>query len=80
MVQAHVEEPTLDGHKNIVEGQLEGARAVAVDDLQHVGVRDGEMVGRDVYQGACVHAQRGAGGRAHGCAVGGYPRQWSAQG
>ena len=42
--RARVEEAALDGDEGVVEVGLERARAVPVDGLERLGVRDGEVV------------------------------------
>ncbi len=63
--RARVEDAALDGHERVVEGGLERAGAVAVDDLERVGVRDGEVVRRDAHEGACMRAPRDASACEH---------------
>ena len=54
--RTRVEEAALNGHERVVESRLKRAGAVAVDDLQCVGVRDGQVVRRKAYKGACEYA------------------------
>ena len=50
---ARVEEPAVDGDEGIVKVGLERAIAVGIDDLQGVGVRNGNVVRRNARESTC---------------------------